>query len=142
MKEDFWTQVTLITVFLSVQHQYSISMRLSPHQQLSFSINVYYLKNVSAPCFLLQASIVTVIRLVNDAVDTIESEGTMSYLSCVSSLAVPVLNNFSLIQIITFISQTTRAKLIPHIRIFCLCSMMATVTQLVDVSPHKCVSSC
>lgn len=38
--------------------------------------------------FLPQASIVTVIRLVNDAVDTIESEGTSSHPLCVSHLTV------------------------------------------------------
>lgn len=80
-------------LFLSVT---VMSRKIRPHYhhaELCFSMNVYYLK-MSAPCFSLQASIVTVIRLVNDAVDTIESEGTMSYLSCVSSLAVPVLGLF------------------------------------------------
>lgn len=41
-----------------------------------------------SPFFPPQASIVTVIRLVNDAVDTIESEGTMSHPLCVSPLTL------------------------------------------------------
>lgn len=48
-------------------------------------------QNLSAPFLPLQASIVTVIRLVNDAVDTIESEGTMSHQLCVSPLTFPFL---------------------------------------------------
>lgn len=50
-------------------------------------------QNLSPPFFPSQASIVTVIRLVNDAVDTIESEGTMSPL-CVSPLT-PLLSSQS-----------------------------------------------
>lgn len=45
-------------------------------------------QHLSPPFFPPQASIVTVIRLVNDAVDTIESEGTMSHPLCVSHLII------------------------------------------------------
>lgn len=45
-------------------------------------------QNLSPPFFPPQASIVTVIRLVNDAVDTIESEGTMFHPLCVSLLTL------------------------------------------------------
>lgn len=46
---------------------------VSQHKHNFSFIN--FLKNLSLTFSLSQASIVTVIRLVNDAVDTIESEG-------------------------------------------------------------------
>lgn len=53
----------------------------------------------------------TVIRLVNDAVDTIESEGTMSHSLCVSPLAHPLFFYPSLVIAVSLLKEVISYRL-------------------------------
>lgn len=68
---------------------------------LPITMNIFHIysciSKLICAFFPLQASIVTVIRLVNDAVDTIENEGTMSPPLCVCTFTFSFLSHLSLV---------------------------------------------
>lgn len=96
---------TILYADRSVRHKQKHRCEGTPPapQRASFTLN-YCISQFISSFFLPQASIVTVIRLVNDAVDTIESEGTMSHPLCVYPL------NLSLFSYVSFVIAVSLLK--------------------------------